>query len=421
MTALPYSHQHQVAAFASRCREELAAVADVPLWSMSASEAGEVLVELTRARAQLDELLMRVLRHAETVETGLDTGATSTTTWWAHATRTTRAEAHRTARVAAALERHESVRGALVAGEVRTDQAAVIVDAVDGLPADVDAWVPEAATEFLLAKAADHDAKALRVLGRRVLEVIDPAAADAEEARRLDAEEAEARARASLTLVDDGHGMSHGRFAIPTLHGAMLRQHPMALTSPARVTRDTDSTDDAGPAGPPLSRHRLGVAFLEYLETRPADSLPSAGGVPATVVVTMELETLMGGLKAASLDTGGRISAGEARRLACRAAIIPLVLGGASVVLDAGRTRRFHSETQRITMGVRDGGCTAAGCDTPPAMCHAHHDEVPWARLGGTSVAKGRLLCPRHHRRIHDPAFQHSLDKHGKVRFSRRT
>ena len=100
------------------------------------------------------------------------------------------------------------------------------------------------------------------------------------------------------------------------------------------------------------------------------------------------LETLLGGLKAASLDTGGRISAGEARRLACRAGIIPVVLGGPSVVLDAGRKRRFHSATQRIVMGVRDGGCTAHGCDAPPAFCHAHHDQTPWSHGGPTSVAQ---------------------------------
>ena len=116
----------------------------------------------------------------------------------------------------------------------------------------------------------------------------------------------------------------------------------------------------------------------------------------------MDLDTLMGGLRAASLDTGERISAGEARRLACRAGIVPVVLGGPSVVLDVGRRRRLHSEPQRI------------------ALCHAHHD-VPWSRGGGTSLDNGRLLCPRHHRLVHDPAFQHSLDKHGKVLFSRRT
>jgi hypothetical protein len=169
-----------------------------------------------------------------------------------------------------------------------------------------------------------------------------------------------------------------------------------------------------------LTKHRMGLAFLHYLETRPESTVPSAGGVPATVVVTMDLETLLGGLKAASLDTGDRISAGEARRLACRAGIIPIVLGGPSVVLDAGRKSRFHTEAQRIAMGIRDGGCRTAGCDAPPAMCQAHH-RTEWSRGGGTSVDGGFLLCSPHHHRIHDPAFQHSLDKHGKVRFSKRT
>jgi hypothetical protein len=309
---------------------------------------------------------------------------------------------------------------ALARGEVRADQARVIVEAVDALPPEVAGWVPAEATTFLLDHAAVHDAQALRVLGRRVLEVIDPAAADAEEARRLEAEEADARAAASFTMADDGHGQAHGRFTISTLHAAMLRKHLMAIVFPGQFSRDSTSPD-AGAAARTVTKHRMGRAFLDYIETRPGGSVPSAGGVPATVVVTMDLETLMGGLRGASLDTGARISAGEARRIACRAGIIPLVLGGQSVVLDAGRRRRFHSEAQRIAMGVRDGGCTAAGCEAPPALCHAHHDETPWSRHGGTSVAKGRLLCPQHHRLVHDPAFQHSLDKHGKVRFSRRT
>jgi len=151
-----------------------------------------------------------------------------------------------------------------------------------------------------------------------VLEVIDPVAADAEEARRLAAEEADARAAASFTMTDDGHGRAHGRFTIPTPHAAILRKHLMAS---ALAARGADRCDDCTPEHPaaegPLSRHRVGLAFLDYLESRPEDTVPSAGGAPATVVVTMELETLLGGLKAASLDTGDRIRAGEARRLAC--------------------------------------------------------------------------------------------------------
>ena len=450
MTTLLHPRDHHVVDGVRALDEELAALVHAPVWSMSATDAEDTLVILARVRSRLDALTLRVLRHAQAVDAGTDGDAATTVAWWAQETRTTRAAAHRAARLAEALDRHDEVAEHLRTGRLRTDQAQVIVDAVDDLPADVEAWVPGAATGFLLDKAGEHDAKALRVLGRRVLEVVDPDAADTDEARRLEAEEADAHAKASFTMTDDGHGSCHGRFTIPSLHGQMLRQHLLAITSPTRhpngdapdATHRTDLAGASAASGAaeaagaseasaaagdgvgerPLTRHRLGQAFVEYLETRPTHTVPhSGGGVPATVVVTMELDTLLGGLKAASLDTGGRISAGEARRLACRAGIIPVVLGGPSVVLDVGRRRRFHTETQRIAMAVRDRGCTAHGCDVPPGRCHAHHDGMSWGHGAGTSVEHGRLLCPRHHHRIHDPAYQHTLDKHGKVRFTRRT
>ena len=247
----------------------------------------------------------------------------------------------------------------------------MIVEAVDDLPADlVDAETRDQAVAFLLREARDHDAKALRILGRRLLEVVAPEVADAEEARRLEDEEAAARAKASLTMSDDGHGTCHGRFTLPSLHGSMLRKALLAIATPAR--------HPDRPAETP-TKHKLGLAFMEYLETRPEDSIPTAGGVAATVVVTIDLDTLMGGLKAAGLCDGTRISAGEARRMACLAGVIPVVLGGKSEPLDVGRERRFHSKAQRIALGVRDGGCTAEGCDRPPSMCHAHHDQ-PWCQ-----------------------------------------
>ena len=399
---------------------DLAQAIERPMWSMTTKDAEQALVSLTRVKGQLDALLMRVLRQAEAVDAGMDTGATSTTSWWAHATRTTRAEAHRFARMAKALEEHDEVAQGLASGELRTDQARVITDAVDDLPDTVEDWVPGAARQFLLGKAGEHDAKELRLLGRRLLEAVDPVAADAEEARRLEGEEKDAEAAASFSMNDDGHGKCHGRFTIPSRYAAMLMKDLKARV--ARECRKSTADEATGEQPrPTLTRHRLGRAFMDYIEARAASPAPKSGGVAATVVVTMDLETLLGGIKGASLDTGGRISAGEARRMACSAGIIPVVLGGASVPLDVGRKRRFHTEAQRIAMGIRDGGCTAVGCDAPPGMTEAHHDEVSWGHGGGTSVEKGRLLCPAHHRRIHDLAFQHSLDKHGKVRFTRRT
>jgi hypothetical protein len=143
---------------------------------------------------------------------------------------------------------------------------------------------------------------------------------------------------------------------------------------------------------------------MELIEHLPTDTLPRCGGLSATIVVTIDYAGLVSGLGAAGLDTGGSISASEARRLACDAGIIPLVLGGDSMPLDVGRERRFHTRYQRIALAQRDGGCSAEGCDRPPGWTEAHH-ETPWAGGGATNVEQGRLLCSWHHHVAHDRGY----------------
>jgi hypothetical protein len=230
----------------------------------------------------------------------------------------------------------------------------VIVRAVDNLPDDVHESVPAKAEAVLLDYARDFDVKHLRVLGKRILEVIDPDAADANEAKPLEREEEAARAAASFAMVDDGHGKTHGKFTIPSLHGAILKKALMAIAAP----KHRAAVDGHAPVPGRPSDKRMGEAFMEYLERYPAGRLPKTGGLNATIVVTTNLDALRDGLKAAQLDTGERISVGEARRLACEAGIIPAVLGGKSKVLDLGGKKRFHSEDQRIVFGIEQGGCS---------------------------------------------------------------
>lgn len=410
MTAELLDPTHPVATVIGSVRGELASVVGTPVWSMTTPETESALVEVARLEAQVTHLKLRLLAHADRVEAGASVGATSAANWFAHTTRTVRPAAHRAARLAARLEAaHPTVDGALADAAINLDQAQVIVEAVDALPADlVDAETRDKATAFLIHEARDHDAKALRILGRRLLEVAAPEAADAEEAHRLEAEEAAAQAAASFTMSDDSQGKCHGRFTMPSRYGSMLRKALLALAAPAR---HPDRPAELH------TKHKLGLAFMEYIERH--TTVPDAGGVAATVVVTLDLDTLMGGLKAAGLCDGTRISAGEARRMACLAGVIPVVLGGKSEPLDVGRKRRFHSKAQRLALGVRDGGCTAEGCDRPASMCQAHHD-IPWSKGGSTDVKTGRLLCQRHHTLAHDRRYQHKAGPDGKVSFTRR-
>jgi hypothetical protein len=306
---------------------------------------------------------------------------------------------------------------ALADGELLVEQAEVIISAVDALPEDVDPEILADAQVRLIGYAAIHDAKALRVLGKRILDIVAPEVGEAHEARVLEKEERDAEAAAVFRMFEDGHGKWHGRFTLPSLQGAMLKKSLMAIAAP----KHRASVDGQAPEPGRPSDHRMGQAFMEYVARYPADRLPHAGGMSATVVATMTLETLMGGLKAAQLDTGHRISPGLARKLACEAGIIPAVLGSKSQVLDLGRKVRFHTEPQRIALAIEQGGCTADGCDAPPAMTHTHHDQ-PWSQGGETSVKDGRLLCPRHHTLAHHPSY--TMTKHpnnNQVRFHRRT
>ena len=273
------------------------------------------------------------------------------------------------------------------------------------------------AVEHLLVLAKDHDAKQLKILGRRILDTVAPEVGEAAEAKALADEEAATARKVTLTLRDNANGTTTGKFTLPTAGaGEMLRKQLMAIAAP----KHRAATEGSGERDERPLHERLGWAFIEWIERYAADRLPTSGGVSATVVVTMSLGTLMGGLAAASLDTGSRISAGQARRLACEAGIIPAVLGGRSEVLDLGRTRRFHTKAQRIAIAHRDGGCTADGCDLPPAACHVHHDQ-PWSRGGPTDTDTGRLLCHRHHRVIHDERYETTHLPNGKVTFHRRT
>jgi hypothetical protein len=171
---------------------------------------------------------------------------------------------------------------------------------------------------------------------------------------------------------------------------------------------------------PVITPELLGRAFMTYLEHYPSARLPRHGGGAFEVVVTLDLDTLRSGIGAATLTGGNRISAGEARRIACQAGITPLVLGGDSQPLDLGRSRRLFTPAQRRALEVRDRGCTADGCGLPASVCDAHHDH-PWSAGGPTGLANGRLLCPRHHRLAHDRRYEMRALPGHRVGFHRRT
>jgi hypothetical protein len=406
---------HPIVECAGDLRSTLKGVASVEPTFMTTGQKASALVALAAARSQLDELAARVLAASD--DLAADHGLRDASAWLAVQTRTTRREARQDLVLGRALGRHPSLTRALAAGELRSEQARVIAEAVDVLPVHVDPETRDRAESALLVLADQHDARDLKQIGKRILDVVAPDVGESHEAATLAAEESRATAGVELTLIDDGEGRCHGRFTVPTHVGAILKRHLLALANPARHT-DAELRDDSGDWKP--QRRRLGEALVEYVERYPADSAPQTAGVNATVVVTMTLEQLLSDNATALLDDGTRMTAGQARRLACEARIVPAVLGTRSQPLDLGRAARLFTKAQRVALGLRDGGCTARGCETSASGCHAHHDD-PWSRGGLTELANGRLLCPRHHRLAHDPRYAMTVHADNKVSYARRT
>jgi hypothetical protein len=304
---------------------------------------------------------------------------------------------------------------------VNEAQARAIARALDDLPADLDPELLAKAEAHLVAEAAHFDPKRLRVLGRKVLEVVAPDVHDDHERKRLADEEARARRTTSLTMRRRGDGTTDLHVRVADAVAGRLRTYLDAYTAPRRGHPAGESEVTDPDTGRRLSAAQLrGHAFCALLESIPADGLPRHGGGATSVVVTIDHDTLRTQLGAAGLDTGERITAGEAVRLACHAAILPLVLDGKGQPLHLGRARRLFSAAQRTAMAVRDRECRTHGCTIPATWCEAHHRR-PWSRGGRTDLDDGLLLCSWHHHRAHDPAYRTDVMPNGDVRFRKRT
>ncbi len=398
----------------------LQACLDVP----SSVVSGADVAEIERLARRVDAARLAALAAVDAAGVGEGSGMSGTAAWLAKATRADGAAAARDVGLARALDGGlGATRAALAEGELSGEHAKVIAKAVRDLPADVTSAERDQVEADLVAKAKKVDPAKLRRAARRALDALDrpEAEADALEDQTLRDEEDRARAKAAFSMHDNGDGTTSGHFVVPTLAASMLRKILEQMTAPRRMTPDERGGVDGKATGTDWA-HAKGLAFTELLERLPTDHL--SGKVAATIVVTLSWERLLAGLGAAKVDTGMDLSAGEARRLACGAGIVPAVLGTGSLPLDLGRSSRLFTEAQRVALATVYDTCAAEGCDRPYAWTELHH-ETPWS-LGGKTDRKDAVpACQCHHGRLHDPRYEHVIttDTNGKktITFTRRT
>ena len=338
-------------------------------------EYAGVVTECERAIRRLEALKLKLVAAADTARVSDRSGHASTAAWLASQTKAGNAKSARDAKLANDLDtklpRHRGRAGRRrgLARARRRDRGRPPQAPDPGSPTTRSrpsrlGWS---------RRPRSSNPQQLRRVARRALEAVerDREKVDAHEDQQLRDEEAAALAQ------DPAHAATTTATARPR---ATSPSPPSPRSILRKVLDAMTAPDGRSPARPragrrPRASRRLGapagLAFVEILEHLPTDRLHTK--TAATVVVTLDHDTLVGQLKAAGLDTDDLVSSSEARRLACTAGILPAVLGGQSQPLDLGRTKRLFTEAQRVALGLTHTTCAADGCERPYAWCELHH------------------------------------------------
>jgi len=274
------------------------AFSDTDLWMLTDEQLTSAVVEAFRAKAQAEERCARLACAAEGRDLPRLSGTTSTGAWIANLTKVSKYEAAR------------------------------MVGRADALSPEVEETCRAWAAGDLDGEQANH-----------ILELIDPEGADAHLGRELDAEEKMSWLRTSLSMHSAGEGMVRGRFILPAVQAGILKIALEGLASPRRnapgiYDRDGEYSEAAN--GTLTHDQRFGRAFCELIEHLPTDAMSQHGGIAASVTVNVDLQKLQDLIGTAILSTGDDMSASQARRFACNANLIPMVLDGRFRSLRAG-------------------------------------------------------------------------------------
>jgi hypothetical protein len=359
-------------------------LADLPLWQLSSADVANLCADLETERRRFDYGLLRILADLDGRNVAVEQAGIPTIEFLRQRLRLSPSEAK--SRIRAAQELVECVgpsgepipaalpeTGAAIAtGALSLDHARVISKAVEKLPTGLDSDVRADVETQLTKHAKALDPAQLSTVARRIHTVLDPDGI-------LDADRP---ARRELAFVRDVGGCDLLRGRLDTEGAAIIRTAVDAIATP-------QPQDQRSPA----RRRADGLVELcrRYLDS---GQLPTQGGEKPHITVTMSLDNL-------SASLGDQpIIAETARRIACDASVIPVVLGATSEPLDVGRATRTIPTAIRRALIIRDKGCIHPGCPKPADWTDAHH-VTPWLEGGPTSLDNLVLLCSKHHWTIH--------------------
>jgi hypothetical protein len=322
-------------------------------------------------------------------------------------------------------------------GELSPEQVAVIdtelrkVDRPGYDPAQVDHG-----EQFLVAQAATFGPEDLRRIAVRIVDAIDP------DGNLPDDEHHQTHRSFWLRPASDGS--FRGEFRLTPEVGHKLKTVLDSLATPI-ITRyqtgnphtagnqpdqdrpDQDGRDQDGRVQD--GRVQDGRVEVEAdLRTRPqrlhdalgqvcdrllrSGTLPDTGGIPTTVIITIDADDLAARTGIGSYPDGTPVPARQVADLADQAGLAWCLRRSNGEVLTLGRSRRLASPTQTLALYARDAGCSFPGCDTEPAWCERHH-IISWIDGGPTDLTNLTLLCRYHHHNFEHRGWQCQITTDG--------
>ena len=307
-------------------------------------------------------------------------------------TKTSPRQAKRAERRGAALANAPEMERQLAAGRISTEHADTLANAAAKLDDDDQ----RAALFDRQGELAEHAAaETPGQFGRTVQKVVDRLSADG----GLDRSERQ-RAAASLTYgMNDETGMGWIRAEL----------HPDDYQKVARRLDAEVATLRQRPENEGLRHDQLAAkAGFGLICGGRATSTP-----PAEVIVLVDHETITTGLHDHSIieyADGTMLPVETARRHACTANIIPVVLDSDGMPLDVGRGARHATPAQRRALRSMYRTCAVGGCDRGFDHCEIHH-LLEWDQHDGPTDLDNLLpLCSYHHHRAHEGRWRLQLD-----------
>jgi hypothetical protein len=320
------------------------------LWQTSGVELVDALTALETQMRQIYARMLDTLSELDSRGEAAKLGYSNTAALLMHTLRISRAEARQ--RLAQAEQLHdvttptgavveatmpltakELAKGAIGAGHVEVIQKTL--GTMKHLEREQLAW----AEELMIERAAEDDPAALARYGERwVRDIVDP-----DGTPPVDDEPQRAERELRRRIFRDGHMEFKGRLDAET--AAKFD----ALLTPFDKRQSDDTRSPA---------ERSGDAFADVLQLAAnCPDLPTHNGLKTEIAVTITMDALQHALDEVVLP-GTKLTAGEARRIACDSHVLPVVMDGESKPLDVAFPAYVVPAHIRRALVLRDRGCT---------------------------------------------------------------